>query len=184
VYPGNVKPVRGLNALVEALPALEGVHAALITEMNSEVRALVERARALRCDDRLHVMPYVPPDDVSSFISDADVGINPLLRYGNADVALPNKILEYLHAGLPMVVSDAPTIAAFVRELGIGVVYPAGDHVAFASAVRRVLANPTQYRLDPAARDDLLDRFSWEHQVGWLIAAYDTLLAPTPSRAA
>jgi glycosyltransferase involved in cell wall biosynthesis len=45
----------------------------------------------------------------------------------NHDIAVTNKFCEYLAAGLPIVTSDTLARATLVRELGLGVVYTAGD---------------------------------------------------------
>jgi len=172
VYPGNVKPIRGLTTVVDALPALEGVHLALVADATPHVAELIDRAAALACTGRLHVVPYVAPEEVSSFIADATAGVNPLLRYANADVALPNKIFEYLHAGLPMIVSDTLAVRALVERLGVGEVHTADDPPAFVAAARKVLDDPAGYRLAPARRG-VLDELSWERQAEILLRVYD-----------
>lgn len=48
-------------------------------------------------------------------------------RAPNHDIAVTNKFCEYLAAGLPIVTSDTLARATLVRELGLGVVYTAGD---------------------------------------------------------
>lgn len=97
------------------------------------------------------------------------------LRSGNAELALPNKLFEYLHAGLPMVVSDMPSMAGMVRRHGWGEVFSAGESQSLADALRRVFADPNSYAAalgDAAARE----RFSWERQAETLVQTYDRLI--------
>jgi glycogen synthase len=176
VYAGIVKPARGLAAVVEALPLLEGVHLALVTaDRGRHVDELQELARRAGCADRLHVVAYVPPDQVSDFLADATIGVNALLRYGNAQATLPNKLFEYMHAGLPTVASDNEATRAVVEGLGIGETFRAGDAADFARAARAVLADPARYRArlsDP----HLLHRHAWESQAEVLVELYASLL--------
>jgi glycosyltransferase involved in cell wall biosynthesis len=59
----------------------------------------------------------VPPDEVVEFNSTADVGVHPLLAgVPNHEMALPNKIFDYMHAGLPIVVTDLRELGSFVRK--------------------------------------------------------------------
>jgi glycosyltransferase involved in cell wall biosynthesis len=176
VYPGVVKPERGLEAVVAALPALPGVHLALVTHpLGRHLAELRERAGALGCADRLHVVPYVPTHQVSSFIADATIGIHPILAYGNAGATLPNKLFEYIHAGLPVVVSDNRASRDMTERLGIGEVFAPGDATDFARAVRAVLDDlPAYHRA--LAEPGLAECYSWEAQAHVLVHVYGPLL--------
>lgn len=177
VYGGAVKPARGINTVVEALPLLQGVHLAIVvsTPDSGPVKDLLGEAERWGCSDRVHLVPYVEHDQVINYLRTADIGVHPLRRSGNAELAWPNKIFEYLHARLPMVVSDMPSMSALVTQHGWGEVFTAGDRHGFAAAVGRVLEHPGDYQAalsDPTARE----RFSWEEQGRRLVETYDRLL--------
>ena len=176
VYSGNVKPERGVETLVRALPSMPGVHCAVVARVeNPTVVELKAIAAAAGCGHRLHVVPYVPADKVSSYLSTADVGVHTIRRSGNADIALPNKMFEYFQALLPMVVSDAVAMAAFMREHGTGEVFSVGDAEGLAQACLRVLENRDTYRrriADPEFRR----RYCWETQAEALSRLYAELL--------
>lgn len=177
VYGGAVKAARGIKTVVEALPLLQGVHLAIVvsTPEAGEVKDLLREAERLHCAHRVHLVPYVEHDQVINYLRTADIGVHPLLRSGNAELAWPNKIFEYLHAQIPMVVSDMPSMSALVTQHGWGEVFPAGDRQGFAAAVRRVLERPGDYRAALSDRT-ALERFSWEEQGRRLVEAYDRLL--------
>lgn len=177
VYAGVVKPLRGVHTAVTALPRLPGVHLALVVS-SPEARAVkdvLNQAGRSGCRDRVHVVPYVAQDQVINYLRTADIGLYPLLRSGNTELSWPTKVFEYLHAGLPMVVSDMPSMAELVARHGWGEVFAADDHEAFAAAVQRVLDHPERYEAslrDPKARE----RFSWEQQARTLVEVYDRLV--------
>lgn len=180
VYSGNIAPDRGVTALVEALAFLDRtVHVALITNApmsNRYIRTLVATAEEGSCRDRLHFAPYVPADQIADYLASADLGVQGLNHVPNHEMALPNKLFDYMHAGLPMIVSDVKAMADFVSELGIGEVYAAGDPVALARAAALVLADLERYthvlRTDP----ELLATYSWERQEERLLEIYSRLL--------
>jgi glycosyltransferase involved in cell wall biosynthesis len=179
VYSGGVQAARGVETAVEALPYLPEVHLAVVAVPSvhtAPVAAVRARAEALGVADRLHVLPPVPPDQVSAFLAGADVGLIPLRHYGSHEMALANKLFEYLHAGVPLVVSDCRAQAEFVTEHQVGEVHRAGDGADLAAAVRRVLAEPARYR-QALARPELLARYTWHTQADVLRGVHRRLLA-------
>ena len=69
----------------------------------------------------IHYHPAVALSDILKYASGADVGLalieNVCLSYY---LCLPNKVFEYMMAGLPMVVSDFPDMAALVEHHDCG----------------------------------------------------------------
>lgn len=69
----------------------------------------------------IHLMPAVPHDEVLQYTAGADVGIsggeNVCLSYY---YSLPNKLFEYLLAGLPVLVNDWPEMVSLVERYGCG----------------------------------------------------------------
>ena len=179
VYSGAAAPQRGLDTLVDALPRLPGVHVALVVNPALRyVEQLAARAARLGVADRLHVLPYVPHWQVVPFLAGADVGVIPIHRWPNHEIALITKFFEYSHARLPLVVSDVRTMAATVRETGQGEVFRAGDVDDFVRAVTAVLADPARYRA-AYDRPGLLPGWTWRAQAEVLDGVYRRLLPGT-----
>lgn len=171
VYSGWVAAERGLATSVRALTLVPELHLAIVSNSNSgTLRATITLARELGVIDRLHVTSYVPPEQVTQFLSSADIGLIPLKRGRHLDLSLPTKYREYLHAGLPLVVSNHKTMAREVRRTGVGVAFRAGRIGALAEALSTVLEDPAQYRA--AITPELLETHSWETQAQRLRTAY------------
>lgn len=181
VYGGAAAAQRGLLTAVQALPLLPEAHLALVVAQNAFISELKALAEELGVIDRVHVLPYVPQDLVSTYYASADVGLIPILHYPNHEIALITKYFEYTHAGLPIVTSDVETMAATTREIGNGEVFTAGDAGDLARGVASVLADPDKYRA--AYTEELLDRWSWESQSKTLAAAWERVAATSAPRA-
>lgn len=181
VYSGAVSWQRGLDIMVEALPRLDGVHVAFVVLRPEApfVTGLLERAAELGVRDRVHALPYVPYDQVVSFLSAADAGVIPIHHWPNHEIALITKFFEYSHARLPIIVSDVKAMAEVTRSTGQGEVFVAKDVDDYARAVRAVLSDPKRYR---AAYDTpgLLQGWTWEAQAEVLDQVYRRLLPDTP----
>jgi len=100
------------------------------------------------------------------------VAIHPLPGgSANHDMALPNKLFEYLHARLPLVVSDARLMADFVRRNDLGAVFRSGDARDLARAIRQVLDVPPS--VDHLG--DLAKEFAWQQQEDGVLSVYAEL---------
>lgn len=176
IYSGVAAPQRGLDVMIEALPHLEGVHTAFVVGKPGAryVKDLVSRAEELGVNDRVHVLPYVPHDQVTSFLSGADVGVIPIQHFFNHEIALVTKFFEYSHARLPIVVSDVKAMAETTRSTGQGEIFEADNVTDYVRALRLVLDDPSRYRA--AYTPDLLRTWTWEAQAERLDQLYTRLL--------
>lgn len=178
VYCGGATPQRGLHLMVEALGLEPDLHAAfLVNQLTGPYPdSLMEQAGRLGATDRVHLLPYVPYDVLTSFLATADVGVHPLeTGLVNHEVGLNTKFFEFMHAGLPIVISDVKVMSEEVRRLGIGEVFRYGDAAGLAGAVRAVLDDRPSYT-KPYAEPGFLDEFTWEAQAARYDAVYRRLL--------
>ncbi len=183
VYGGAVSRARGIEVIVDALPRLPGVHAAVVPvpHPHPHAPALMARAISLEVGERLHFCAPVDQDHLLHYLSGADVAVMPL-RTGSANIeqALPNKLFENLHARLPIVTSDAELIARFVREHHLGEVFSfdgEDDGAAnLAGAVRRLLADPPD--TGGAHWEELRRAYSWQGQEPAIRELYSALVPP------
>jgi len=173
VYIGVAKKERGCETIVSAVSSLPGVHLCFVSDSGyvSSLRALAD---TLGMGDRFHSLPYVPGAEVTSFIRTADVGTHGLIHYPNGEVAMPNKMFEYLHASLPVVVSDVAEMKRFVETHEIGAVFEAENSVSCAAAISSVLREKAKYTANITSA--LKDEFSWQRQAEKLRSIYNEAL--------
>lgn len=181
LYSGGMSWRRGVGTVLDALPLLPGAHLALVArEDDPDVPELLRRAERRQVADRLHVVPYVPVDQVVAYVAEATVGLVPILRLPNHELSLITKYFEYLHACLPIVTSDVREMAAVTRRLGVGEVFTAADPASLAEAVRRVLDTPECYRAAYRGPEDPRAAYRWERQAAGLDALYRELTGAAP----
>ncbi len=161
VYIGGISEFRGLHTLIGAMPLVPHLHIALVTETKGKyMDSLIESAKELGCYDRLHILPYVDSTEITSFIRDATFGIHPMTRYGNAEVALPNKLFDYIHAKIPVIVSNCTTMEQFVNKWKIGLVFEAENVNELGNTIKKLLKERAKFTEN--INDEILDIFSWE----------------------
>ena len=135
---------RGAAEAVAALEAMKGVRLVLVGAGIEweEARAQVNDPR---WGGRLHCIPKLPFDELRVLTASADVGLSlDKGGHGNYEMSLPNKLFDFMHAGLPMVTTARKQVAAVVKEFGLGVVVNDLSPATLARAVEEVLATPRE----------------------------------------
>jgi len=180
VFAGLLARRRRPDIVLEAMTMLPELEFALAVRRDDPLTdELLEQAEELGVSERVHIVPKVPPGAVVNYIAGADVGVIPWECTAGKQLVLPNKLFEYLHAGLRMVVSDCAAQADFVRRYGLGASAPMEDPEAWARAIERVLATP-RYRDDVPEWERLKREWSWEGQEEALLGVYRGLVDPAP----
>ncbi len=175
VYAGVMSWARGIETLIEAMSHMDDkVHLAIVSmpvphPMMSKLQPLIDE---LGVNDRIHFIGPVSQSHLSYYLHGADVAVHPLPGgSANHDRTLPNKLFEYLHAELPMVSSDARTMAEFVTSHGMGNVFRSGDPIDLAVKMTAMLADP----VPQAHLRELAQKFSWQSNEPMLLKAFGGL---------
>jgi len=110
-----------------------------------------------------------------------------LLYHGVANniTAEPNKLFEYMAAGIPVIASDFPVWRQLIREVDCGVLVDPSDVDAIADALNFFLTHSNEARaMGERGRRAVLQRFNWETERCKLTQLYSTLLGSTNIEAA
>jgi glycosyltransferase involved in cell wall biosynthesis len=175
LHQGAVADGRGCEILLRALDLLPEAHLLYLGAEGPYAARLRKLAGESAAAGRCHFLDPVPPEALLSHTAQADVGVSLLAdSCENHRLALPNKLFEYIAAGLPVVVSDLPEASRLVRARGIGWCADGADPGSVAAALRKALAQ----RDDEGLRKRLArsaSELSWEREKQRLLAVYDSL---------
>jgi glycosyltransferase involved in cell wall biosynthesis len=172
VYQGVVLPGRGLRPCISALRHLPDVHLCILGEGPARADMLAHAER-MQVQDRVHMVGAVPYDELHAWTCSADVGlccIEPISR--SYELALPNKLFEYVMARIPVVVSDMPAMRDVVVSARIGVLVSAAlEPLPLAQSIRQalVMRGTPEFR---QAADDAAKRYCYEQQRDAVREAY------------
>lgn len=126
----------------------------------------------------VHYHEAVKPDDVAGISASADVGIA-FLCFGprNHDFALPNKLFSYLHAGLPVLVSDLQEMRGVVEHFRCGWTMD-NTPEGICRVVDRIDDTDIAAAADGAQRSRL--ELNWETEKAALARIYDEIWRRPP----
>ena len=120
LYQGALNLGRGLEKLIESMQWLSECKLIIVGTGLLE-KSLVTKASKLGLQKRINFMGRVPLDELHSITCTANLGVSLEEDMGlNYRLALPNKLFDYMQAGLPVLTSNLPEMSAVVSEYNIG----------------------------------------------------------------
>ena len=138
--------------------------------------AVVARSRALA--DELGVLDrsvffndsWVDYADRQNYLLEADAGVSTHFTHIETTFSFRTRILDYLWAGLPMVVTEGDHFADLIERAGLGVVVPEKDVDALADGLERALFDEEFRREVRANIARVREDYRWDRVLRPLLA--------------
>jgi glycosyltransferase involved in cell wall biosynthesis len=173
LYQGSIQEYRGIEEAIEAVTMLE--RCVLVVIGYGYYRpALEELVRRRGLTDTVKFFGPIPNDELLYYTASADVGLC-VIRGESLSYrwSLPNKLFEYMMAGIPVVASDYEEMGRVVKEEGVGAVCDPGDPESIAAAVRAIVDDPEAEARFRAATRSAITRYNWGVEEQVLRSIYD-----------
>ena len=120
LYQGSVNIGRGIEPVIEAMKYLDHIKFVIIGEgdIKNQLEDLVKK---LGVQDKVIFLGRIAADKLASYTCQADIGISLEENLGlSYYYALPNKLFDYIQAGIPVLVSNFPEMGNLVKKYNIG----------------------------------------------------------------
>lgn len=176
LYQGGLRRGRGLENLIVSMRSVD--HAVLVMLGDGVIKEkLKDLAVKHRVEKKIFFISAVSPEEVFPYTCSADIGVHPIENIClNHYYCLPNKLFEYLMAGLPVAVSEFPEMAGIVKEYKVGEVFdPAKPH-DIARAINSLLHDQDEYRKCKLNIKRVNQTYNWENEEKKLLGIYQDLL--------
>ncbi len=166
-YAGSVGELSGMKVMVKAMEHLEGE---LIIAGNHEVQEIREGS------GKVKYIGQLSRAGVNDLYGNSRVGIVVYQPSGNAYDAQPNKMFEFMAAGLPVVASNFPLWKKFIEGNGCGICVDPADVSQVREACRALLDDPERAQaMGRRGREAVLAKYNWDLERGKLIELYESL---------
>jgi glycosyltransferase involved in cell wall biosynthesis len=165
---------RNLETLIEAMSYVSDPTCTLVLMgPNGEAKQALEGLAESRnlIGGRVRFLPPVPQNELIATVASADFGVIP---YPGVDMntiyCSPNKLFDFIVAGVPILANDLPELRRFVVESGVGLVHAMTDARAIAAGIDRMATNDKVAMREAARR--LAPTMCWSHEEQAFLSLY------------
>ena len=171
IYQGALNIGRGVEELIAAMQFVEN-HQLLIAgggDIDQELRQLVE---SLGLKDKVTFLGRLPLEQLSEITAKAKLGFSIEKKQGlNYELALPNKIFDYIQSAVPVLYSDLQEVKKTLKGYEVGEELKSYEAKELAEQIQQML-NSDNYEkwLQECSRAAAV--FCWENEEQKLIELY------------
>ncbi len=178
LYVGSITEMKGAREMVEAMTQLpRRLPARLLLLGEVESPSLNRELPALPGWDRADHLGFQPRSKIAKLAGRTRAGLvlfHPLPNYSDSQ---PNKLFEYMSAGLPVIASNFPAWSAMIEKVGCGLVVDPLDLNQIADAITWVLDHPAEAEaMGRRGQAAVRSTYNWGTQAERLLDLYDRLL--------
>lgn len=182
LFQGGLSPHRNLENLVSAMAWVTSQEVVLVLmgpgeEMRLELERMAEAQQLL--GTRVFFHPPVQQDQLVWYSSTADAGIIPYPHVDlNSYYCTPNKLFDFLVAGIPILANDSPELRKFVADQGVGMVHAMADAQEIAKSI------DTFFAMEHASLRETAQvvgkDYTWANQGREVVALYESMIHNMP----
>lgn len=139
---------RGAEELVESMKHLPDNFLLCLIGGGDCWEKLKQMSEALNLHNKVLFIERVPFEELRSYTSQAHLGLSldkPV--WENQKLSLPNKIFDYIHAGLPVLASDVIEVRTVLEQYNVGTTIKNITPEEISTAVLQIFENRQRYQL-------------------------------------
>ncbi len=175
LYQGALNIGRGLEQSILAMQHIERAVLIIIGkgDIDSKLKNLTHK---YQLNHKVYFTGKIPLNELDSYTQLADIGL--VLQ---ADLSLsyrfvlPNRLFDFMHAGIPVLASDLPEIAKITGKYKTGILINKLSPEKIAEKINYLLNNPEQLLLFQENIKKIQKKYCWEHEEKELLRIFKNL---------
>lgn len=164
LYQGAVNIGRGLEQAIKAMHFIENTQ--LVIAGDGDIKEqLEELVRTEKLDNKVRFTGRLSIEELAKLTPTADLGLSIEEDLGlNYRFALPNKLFDYIRAGVPVLASNLPEMKAIVEKYKIGAISNSHDAKKLAESINDALNNSDKRKTWKANLVRASKELTWENE--------------------
>lgn len=169
LYQGGLQEGRGIGILLSLAPKFP--ETSFVFLGSGILRRTIEQVSGQF--PNVHLLDAVPMTELISYTAGADIGWCMIENFGLSYYnSLPNKLFEYIMAGVPVIGSAFPEIQKIITAYDIGITADPADTAGLAEKLKRLLTDTEAARRYRAHCRTASEELTWQNESGILLKAF------------
>ncbi len=171
LYQGNLNPGRGLDKLILSAQQFDpNVHVAILGNGTTKT-GLMELTKQLGLKN-VHFIAKVPFEELLEYTSSATAGVMFIQAINKSkELALPNKVFEYMAAGIPVISNQLAEPKRIIEKWDCGICIDDSSPERIAQSINNfLLERNDQHELGKRGKEAIRTELNWSNQVTPLLS--------------
>lgn len=174
-YIGGISEIRGIKQVIDAMGK---INCRLDLAGPFSPESLRDKMVLRDGWSNVNELGVVDRDQVKKILSECQVGVVCFLPLENHINAQPNKMFEYMSAGIPVVGSNFPLWRQILEKNNCGICVNPQDPEAIAKAINTLLCNPElAAKMGKNGKKIVDSRYNWEKESVKMLSLYSKFLS-------
>lgn len=174
-YVGSLSSIRGIKEIVKAMEYLENIKLNLVGTFNEKL--IEEEVKSYNGWQSVNELGFMHRTGVSNVMKFSKVGIVTFYPLPNHIDSQPNKMFEYMSAGLPVIASNFPLWKEIIEGNNCGICVNPLDPREIAEAISYIITHPVEaQKMGQNGKNAVLEQYNWGIEEKKLFDVYNKIL--------
>jgi glycosyltransferase involved in cell wall biosynthesis len=179
IYSGGLEEIRGISNIVDAMGMIEDSDVRLILCGKYYPDEYEERVKKRKGYEKVRFLGWVSRERLAKVYGISHAGLVCFLPVPNHLDALPNKLFEYMAAGIPIIASRFPLWRSIVEGNRCGICVEPESPKEIADAIAFLKSNPREaQQMGVRGRRIVETEYNWNRESRKLLQFYRRFLEP------
>ena len=170
-YVGGISQLRGIKEVIRAFEFTDNIKLCLVGSFTE--KAVKEEATSYIGWQQVNELGFLERDEVANVMSQSKAGIVTFLPAPNHINAQPNKMFEYMSAGLPIITSNFPLWREIVEGTKCGICVDPLKPTELANAIKYIISHPKEAELmGQNGKKAVIEKYNWSIEEQKLLKLY------------
>ena len=170
-YVGGISKIRGIEEVLSSLDYTQGVKLNLAG--NFSEKAVEDKVKNYQAWSKVNELGFLNRRQVNEVLAKSKVGLVTFLPAPNHIHAQPNKMFEYMSAGLPIITSNFPLWRDIVEGNQCGIYVDPLNPKAIGKAIQYLIEHPTESeQMGKNGRKAVEEKYNWTIEEQKLLTLY------------